>query len=99
MGYALLMLEFCNQVNARLKKASQQRRLLPDLPGAARNSALPNPKRTAPTARKGGFMSAKILDFVAYRAARPGSAVRVQVHFAPLWPLQFWVAFWREVWK
>ena len=42
-------------------------------------------------------MSAKICDFVAYRAAHPGSAVRVQVHYAPLWPLQFWVAFWREV--
>jgi len=42
-------------------------------------------------------MSAKILDFVAYRAAHPGNAVRVQVHFAPLWPVQFWVAFWREL--
>ena len=42
-------------------------------------------------------MSAKICDFVAYRAAHPGSAVRVQVHYAPLWPLQFWVAFWGEV--
>ena len=41
-------------------------------------------------------MSAKILDFVAYRAAHPGSAVRVQVHFAPLWPVQFWIAFWTE---
>ena len=30
-------------------------------------------------------MSAKILEFVAYRAAHPGSAVRVQVHFALLW--------------
>ena len=27
------------------------------------------------------------------RAAHPGNAVRVQVHFAPLWPVQFWVAF------
>ena len=41
-------------------------------------------------------MSAKICDFVAYRAAHPGSAVRVQVHYAPLWPLQFWMAFWGE---
>jgi len=41
-------------------------------------------------------MSAKILDFVAYRAARPGSAVRVQVHFAPLWAWKFWAAFWTE---
>jgi len=46
---------------------------------------------------KGAEMSAKVCDFVAYRAAHPGSAVRVQVHYAPLWPLQFWVAFWREV--
>ena len=44
-------------------------------------------------------MSAKILDFVAYRAAHPGNAVRVQVHFDPLWAWKFWVAFWREVWK
>ena len=41
-------------------------------------------------------MSAKILDFVAYRAAHPGNAVRVQVHFDPLWPVQFWAAFWTE---
>jgi len=44
-----------------------------------------------------GAVSAKICDFVAYRAAHPDSAVRVQVHYAPLWPLQFWVAFWGEV--
>ena len=42
-------------------------------------------------------MSAKVLDFVTYRAAHPGSAVRMQVHFAPLWPVQFWIAFWREL--
>ena len=28
-----------------------------------------------------------------------GSAVRVQVHFAPMWPVQFWMAFWQEVMK
>lgn len=39
---------------------------------------------------------AKICDFVAYRAAHPGSAVRVQVHFAPMWPVQFWMAFWHR---
>lgn len=39
----------------------------------------------------------KIFDFVTYRAAHPGSAVRVQVHYAPLWPVQFWMAFWGEV--
>lgn len=44
-------------------------------------------------------MSAKVLDFVTYRAAHPGNAVRVQVHFAPLWPLQFWAAFWLEAFK
>jgi len=44
-------------------------------------------------------VTAKIFDLVTYRAAHPGSAVRMQVHFAPLWPVQFWVAFWREVWK
>ena len=42
-------------------------------------------------------MTAKICDFVAYRAAHPGSAVRIQVHFAPMWPVQFWMAFWQEV--
>ena len=44
-------------------------------------------------------MTAKICDFVAYRAAHPGSAVRVQVHYAPLWPVQFWMAFWGELLK
>ena len=39
-------------------------------------------------------MSAKIFDFVAYRAAHPGSAVRVQVHFDPLWAWRFWLACW-----
>ena len=42
-------------------------------------------------------MTAKIFDLVTYRAAHPGSAVRMQVHFAPLWPVQFWIAFWWEV--
>ena len=42
-------------------------------------------------------MTAKIFDLVTYRAAHPGSAVRMQVHFAPLWPVQFWIAFWREL--
>ena len=44
-------------------------------------------------------MTAKIFDLVTYRAAHPGNAVRVQVHFAPLWPLQFWAAFWLEAFK
>ena len=39
-------------------------------------------------------MSAKILDFVAYRAAHPGNAVRVQVHFDPLWAWKFWIGYW-----
>lgn len=37
---------------------------------------------------------AKIFDFVAYRAAHPGSAVRVRVTYAPLWWPRFWMAFW-----
>jgi len=39
-------------------------------------------------------MTAKIFDLVTYRAAHPGSAVRVQVHFDPLWWLRFWLAMW-----
>ena len=44
-------------------------------------------------------MTAKIFDIVAYRESQPGTAVRLQVHFAPLWPLQFWMAYWKEVMK
>jgi len=50
-----------------------------------------------PRASARGAVNAKIFDLVTYRAAHPGSAVRMQVHFAPLWPVQFWIAFWREV--
>lgn len=39
-------------------------------------------------------MTARIIDFVAYRAAHPGSAVRVQVHFDPLWAWRVWLAMW-----
>ena len=31
---------------------------------------------------------------VNYRAAHPGSAVRVQVHFDPLWAWKFWIGYW-----
>ena len=39
----------------------------------------------------------KLFDVVTYRESSPGSAVRVQVHYAPLWPVRFWMAFWGEV--
>ena len=39
-------------------------------------------------------MTAKIIDLVTYRAAHPGNAVRVQVHFDPLWWPRFWLALW-----
>ena len=44
-------------------------------------------------------MSAKVFDFVTYRAAHPGNAVRVQVFFDPLWMVKFWMAFLQEVKK
>ena len=44
-------------------------------------------------------MTAKIFDLVTYRAAHPGSAVRVQVHFDPLWAWKFWVGYWEALKK
>ena len=34
------------------------------------------------------------MNLVTYRAAHPGNAVRVQVHFDPLWWPRFWLAMW-----
>lgn len=34
-------------------------------------------------------------NFNAYdRAAHPGNAVRVQVHFDPMWAWKFWIGYW-----
>ena len=39
-------------------------------------------------------MTAKILDFVAYRAAHPGGSVRMQIRVDPLWAWRIWLACW-----
>jgi len=39
-------------------------------------------------------MTARIIDFVAYRAAHPGDSLRVRVTFDPLWAWRLWLAMW-----
>ena len=41
----------------------------------------------------------KMFDVVTYRESQPGSAVRVQVHAAPMWWPTFWSEFWKEAMK
>jgi len=39
-------------------------------------------------------MSARIIDFVAYRAAHPGGSVQMQIRVDPWRFWRFWLALW-----